>query len=228
MPPASWRILVKAPYYHEGVKTWAEKGGIGVPQRADRRQKHWVDNEAAAIVASRNTVSSIGWGSFLTVNPATPQFRTYKAIARDPQGRPLLTAIGSPEFYQSWVSQVPIYRDNPHLFPHGVPYLVEFSIPIEEAAELNFGGTQPAWPVPVQVMNDQLLVAAGGDVVVLNGDQEIRALLAAPVGDSDAQRLQAVVDTIAAHKALSRPPAETISAIMTICRRSGNNLSALI
>jgi hypothetical protein len=85
----------------------------------------------------------------------------YRFLARDASGKPLLTPIGSKEFYDTYTSLATVntYKEFSFMFPQGVPYLVTKEVPTQEASTVNVeGGTTPAIDYPVEFKDDILFL----------------------------------------------------------------------
>ena len=121
--------------------------GLGAPKDPTSPNKPWRDN------------SFLAGGNWW--NPAPPATdRVYRVIATDAQGAPLLTPIGSSDFYATYtsLSVVNVYKEYAFMFPAGVPYLVNLTVPARFATSMNFGGTEPGYGYPIALRSDFLLL----------------------------------------------------------------------
>lgn len=105
----------------------------------------------------------------------------YQFLAREAgTGKPVLTPIGSREFYETYTSKsiVETYKEFSFMFPQGVPYLVTKELPTREASSVNVeGGTTPAVDYPVEFRSDTMFVLnpKTGDFGVIHYEDFIKA-----------------------------------------------------
>lgn len=126
--------------------------------------KFWADN---------SLVFNNFWGQF--GQSEVP----YTFLARDENGKPKLTPIGSPDFYATYQSLATVntYKEFAFMFPLGVPYLEVKKVPLKEAATVNVeGGTLPAIDYPVEFRTDTMFLVnpKTGDFGVIHYQDFIR------------------------------------------------------
>lgn len=204
MPQPLTAIIPAGIWWCRDVAHAAEKGIIGMPGRADKPKQFWRDN------------SAINTGAWWETPAPT---RTYKMLARNADGSPKLTPLFSPEFYACYtsLSVVNLYRQYAFLFEQGVPYLVPVTLPTEQAADLNFIGTNPATDYPLDLWANHMLDARTGTVMVWDY-QEFAAANRVPAGVTNAQRRAAIARIVAG------PGTDdaVIQQVREICTVSGN------
>ncbi len=183
MPQPLTSIIPPGIWWCRDVVHAAEKGFIGMPGDRAKPKQFWRDTGA---------INTGAWWD------APAPTRTYKMLARNTDGTPKLTPLFSPEFYATYVhlSVVNLYRQYAFLFPQGVPHLVPVTVPTEQAADLNFVGTDPAVDYPIEIGANHMLDARTGVVMVWDY-QEFAAAHRVPAGTSNAQRRAAVARIVA-------------------------------
>lgn len=183
--PLSTQYLSGIAWYAD-VADFAAKGGIGLPGNPSLPHKPWRDPLARQISSWWNPV-------------ATGVARTYRMIARNPDGSPKLCKVGSLEFFATYTSLavVSVYRDDrPFLFSAGVPYLVDVTVPAEQS-DINMQGTKPAVDYPIELRSNIVLVpnpSAPGGIEAWDYQQFLQATRPTPASPAEVrQRALAVL-----------------------------------
>lgn len=126
------------------------------------------------------------WADPQTVNQTADSFsnfysapnnssRTYKVIARDASGYPLLTSINSPEFYNTYSvimnpPNIAAYRQYSYMFTKGVPFLKSIILypDLDRFEEPNFTGYLPGVDYPLELRPTDMMVVQNGEVKVID------------------------------------------------------------
>ena len=122
----------------------------------------------------------------------------YTTLATDDQGQLRLFALETGVVYNTYSDAViRTYREYKHLFPNGVPVLVELRLDRQTAGEFNYGSNGQFTPPPAQIASN-LMLAPGpdGQWMVIDYQEWIRIQRAsAPVTDEDRVRLAVEIGT---------------------------------
>jgi hypothetical protein len=154
------------------LSDWIKLAGSGATPNHARRTKLWIDN-----AASSWHPPTFGGGE------VTVASYNYDVLNVDADGKPILVAIDSPEFYSTYSQGLPfnsivnVYREYAFAFPNGVPSLKRITLSAEEASTWNPIG-DPAQPVigyPVRMRSNMMLVPMDGTVACIDY-QEFLAL----------------------------------------------------
>ncbi len=141
---------------------WIARTGVGAPHDPARPYQPWRDN-------------AFQWGSWWTT--LGDDSVTYRVLASG------LTPIDSPEFLATYANinsaVVAAFRQFAFLFPNGVPYLRDLTIPKSWAKSLNFavsppGVSQSAIPYPLDAgrLSNLMLLPPGPDGIVMAQDYQ--------------------------------------------------------
>jgi len=119
--------------------------GTGAPVDNTKPYKPWRDNSAWY-------PGSSWWGGGMAT-------REYNTFATNNQEQLLLQPIDSPGFYYTYSDAViRTYREWRHLFPAGVPVLVQLVMSGGEASQFNYGSNGEYTPPPA-VINSNIMLA---------------------------------------------------------------------
>lgn len=93
--------------------------------------------------------------------------REYTVFEFNADGTPALTPLDSPPFLETYQSKsvVDTYREFHFRFPLGVPFTKKVTVPAVQAGNLNFGGTLPGNPYPVEIPTDTVFFVENGLIV---------------------------------------------------------------
>ncbi len=149
------------------------KGGlITIPGNTNQQYRAWMDQSAANYTRDYFT----GFYSNTTYS------KTYKFIARDSAGYPLLTPIDSKEFLDTYAADTMLppsirtYRQYSYMFPKGVPFTETKTLYFEQDKldEPNFKGIKPGWDYPVLIKPTDMLVVVDGEVQTISVEDFIK------------------------------------------------------
>lgn len=206
MPQPLTSIIPPGIWWVRDVAHAAEKKFIGMPGDKTKPKQFWRDDSLVA-----------GGGWFAALMGAS---QSYKMLARDASGKPLLTPITSNTFYNCYsLTAVRLYEQYAFMFRAGVPYLVDVAVPTAEASEPNFVGTDPARDYPLTLGANHMLVAVGDDVQVWDIEEFAKANRVPPQVTPE-QRVQ-MISAVCASNSPAVDKLQQIRALVTI---SGNGI----
>lgn len=193
-------------WFHETLKPW---NGTGLPGDPRRKFKPWRDND---LVDSQG-----GWnfsGNWWDSIEGGSSERAYDFIAKDENGKVLLTPIESAPAYNTYSqSALNSYREFKFMFPQGIPYVVKHTID-EDDKEINFVGTRPGFDYPIKVESNQMLVVVEGAVGIVDYQEFNKN--ARPAVKTDEERIALVKKLVDAPMNASDKVAAILAAVTKV------------
>jgi len=167
------------PFYKDEADFAAKAPGTPAPRNPYKPTKLWRDNAPV-------------WNPFSFWESGIK----YKFFARTPLGNIALTSIdrNNPLFTSTYnLTVVNTLVEHAYLFPNGVPYLVEISLPASYAAELNISGDPnlPPMDFPVKDGSFVFIPTSDGKSVTAYDYQEFLAK-AKPPQMTDDDKVEAI------------------------------------
>lgn len=197
-------LIEKGVAYYPTIESYIGAVGTGANVNPARRPKPWRDNKL---------IVSTG---FWWMTPVLDGTVTYRTFAVDSAGALLLTPIESAPAYSTYNGTViNTYREHVDMFPQGVPYLVDITLPKVEAVEFNYGGTGQPIGVPITLNSDTIIAMDQSGNWKASQYQEFIQYAKANLKSPD-EMFNAVDMIVQATKAQGRSKADAVSAMRRV------------